>query len=543
MNSSGINYITIFETVLIVGIIFYQLVEAYRVRKKINGFSKLIPAKNSLSVKQLSILKNEDSASINISQLNSTTSSNPVFKEILNDINSYLRKHHEVATDFDSLKDITERHLETEDEAIQQTLSIPLYLGLMGTILGIIFGLANLFFVSNSENDFEIQGFLIGVAIAMCASLIGLAVTVFNSNYVYKKARIKFDKAKNQFYNFIQIKLLSQEDQKVSADVITIHNSITDFNTNFSTNIENLGKILLKNYDAVIAQDEILSKLEKVDIYKFAEANAIIFRELKEGATEFQQLNSNVKTLNTSIQGTTELTFAFNALLQKTNNFEALAEKLDQGVQKSNELGHFLQNHFTVIEQRGEILDDAVKDYDDMLVKSLVALRKYTEESIESIKTVIKKEEDLLAKSFEQYSSELSYLPLLNDLTEKSDELKNTFATKLENNEKVLETILVELKKTNDTKDENNIESLTENFKKQSEDLRIELSNKLERNEKVLEAILEELKKNYSQNKKINNNKATEGTEGTKNEKSDKNKVVDKNIFTQFKKWWFRKDD
>lgn len=501
MSNLGINYITLLEGILIIGIIVYQLFLAYLAYKKVKNFSSIIPDKSSLSVWQRIISSSEDSLSntdISVSQINFPTSIHSVFKDTIEDINSYLSNNYSVATDFISLKDITERHLEVEDEAIQQSLSVPLYLGLMGTILGIIFGLANLFFVSNSENNFEIKGFLVGVAIAMLASLIGLIVTVYNSNYAYKKARIQFDKEKNQFYNFIQIKLLSQEDQKVSADVISIHNSITDFNTNFSRNIQNLEEILLKNYDAVIAQDAILEKLDKVDIYKFAEANAIVFRELKEGTTEFQKLNSNVKTLNSSIEGTAELTYAFNALLQETNNFKSLAQKLDQGAQTNIELGEFLRYHFTTLEKRGDILDSAVQNYDDMLFKSLVALRKYTEDSVETIKAVIRKEEDLLAKSFEKYSSELSYLPLLNDLNEKSDELRTSLADKLETNEATLAAILEELKKAQASNNDENIKI---------ESLKTEIHDTLESNGGVLLSILEELKKD-NESEKSNNSES-----------------------------------
>jgi len=66
-------------------------------------------------------------------------STNTVFDNILFYINVYLLRNTGAAADFNLIKDITERNLDAEEEGIGHSIAVPLYLGLMGTMVGIVF--------------------------------------------------------------------------------------------------------------------------------------------------------------------------------------------------------------------------------------------------------------------------------------------------------------------------------------------------------------------------------------------------------------------
>ena len=342
---------------------------------------------------------NEEDVYINeISLINPNESSNSIFEGLLHSINVYLLRNKGATTDFNLIKDITERNIDAEDEDISQRITTPLYLGLMGTMLGIIFGLINLFLVSGDGEDFQIKGFLIGVSIAMSASFVGLLFTVLNSSY-YKTARKNVEIAKNDFYTFIQTELLPILNQSVSSSVFMLHTNLVKFNDNFTININRLTRLLNKNYDAVIAQDNILQSLEKIDITEFAKANIKVLKELKAGTEDLHKFNQYLSSLNATVDGTTRLSNSFQTLLSKANNFEGLAEKLDSRVEESNKLVQFLNDHYEVLSDRSDLLNDSVKKVDDVLNKSLVELREHTSEKIDAIKELTIKEEDLITKA------------------------------------------------------------------------------------------------------------------------------------------------
>ena len=58
--------------------------------------------------------------------------------QIVQAINSYLLKNKGATGDFLLIKDIVERYCDTKHEEIETQLPMPLYMGLMGTMLGII---------------------------------------------------------------------------------------------------------------------------------------------------------------------------------------------------------------------------------------------------------------------------------------------------------------------------------------------------------------------------------------------------------------------
>jgi len=360
-----------------------------------------------------------------ISLVNPNDNSNPIFESLLHSINVYLLRNKGATTDFNLIKDITERNIDTEDEDINQTVTIPLYLGLMGTMLGIIFGLINLFVVSENGSDFEIQGFLSGVSIAMFASFYGLGLTVYNSSFNYKTARKSVEKAKNDFYTFIQTELLPILNQSVSSSVFMLHTNLVKFNDNFTINMNRLSGLLNKNYDAVIAQDNILQNLEKIDITEFAKANVKVLRELKTGTEDLHKFNQYLNVLNLTVDGTTKLSHSFQTLLSKVNNFEGLAEKLDSRIEESNKLVQFLNDHYGILSERGDLINDSVKKVDDVLIKSLVELQDHTNTKITSIKKITIKEEDLMTKAFADNRSHFSKLSLLTDLNQSINEIKS----------------------------------------------------------------------------------------------------------------------
>ena len=66
---------------------------------------------------------------------------NEVAKEIENSINTYLIKNKGAVSDFNLIKDIVERNCDAVESEIESVTPMPLYIGLVGTMLGIIVGL------------------------------------------------------------------------------------------------------------------------------------------------------------------------------------------------------------------------------------------------------------------------------------------------------------------------------------------------------------------------------------------------------------------
>ena len=470
------NNTSLFEYIALGLVLLIQTLTGVRVWIKIKHYKKLIPSLSFFHMERYAIplkdliafgpkrileklpsypklAKNEDAPSfddfktieaikkgtvIEISLIKTFTTFSSVFQTIIEAINVYLLKNKGANSDFNLMQDITERNTDAVDEDINQLVTVPLYLGLIGTIVGIIFGLSELFTLSTATDEINVKPFLKGVAIAMSASGYGLLWTVVNSNFRYKKAKTTVEKGKNTFYTFIQTELLPILNQSVFSSVQTLNTNLLKFNEGFTTNIDRLSGLLTKNYEAVEAQDRILQNLENIDITTFAKANVSILGELKTGTETLRNFSAGINSLNKSVEGTKLLSESLNALLNRTNNFEELAIKLDRRVEESNQLIDFFNSHFDVLTSSGRLITESVKKVDGMLSQSLDELNEHTNDKILNLKENNQKDLSLLERAYSDKESHLAKLDLLQDIKEGFELLQSSFQEGIEKNTRSL---------------------------------------------------------------------------------------------------------
>ena len=158
--------------------------------------------------------------------------SNPLIIKVVDTINSYLLRNKGAVSDFNLIKDIVERNCDAVDEEINQQLPVPIYLGLMGTVLGIILGLWSI--------NFDPQNFMASVTDlvesvkwAMGCSFMGLLLTTILSAWFYRGAKAKLEEQKNERHTFIQIELLQQRSQDANSFILTMQSHREKYTASF----------------------------------------------------------------------------------------------------------------------------------------------------------------------------------------------------------------------------------------------------------------------------------------------------------------------
>jgi hypothetical protein len=146
------------------------------------------------------------------------------------------------------------------------------------------------------------------------------------------------------------------------------------------------------------------------------------------GTEQLEKFSDYLNSLNHLSAKTSRLSTSFEDLLNRTNNFESLAEKLDSRVEQSNKLVIFLNDHYNQLDERGELIRDSVIKVEDIMIKSLKQLEEHTQIKIDAIKQITVKEEDLMIQSFAENRSLFSKLSLLDDLKKSVNEIKMSSA-------------------------------------------------------------------------------------------------------------------
>lgn len=299
----------------------------------------------------------------------------PFINKIIYNLNTYLIKNKGAAADFHLIKDLVERNVELEEQEIDVLTPIPLYLGLGGTMFGIIIGLFGMPSVSGevgaSSTELGIDSLINGVKIAMIASFTGLVFTTYSS-WKFKIIKSAIETRKNEFYTFIQSQLLPVLSKSIQSTAQALKTDFAEFNDTFSSNIKELKSVVRTNVKAFQLQNETLQKLENIDINKLANANIMTFQHLQQSMDDLEKLGTYILSMREFIDSTTNLGERVNEVLDRTNMIGEVANEVRDVFDQHKKLNSFLYAHFDEIEKKGDNLQTALSLVDGR-IKSIVA--------------------------------------------------------------------------------------------------------------------------------------------------------------------------
>jgi hypothetical protein len=324
--------------------------------------------------------------------------SNQILDKVLESTNTYLIRNKGAVSDFNLIKDIVDRNCDAVDEEINTLLSIPLYLGLMGTMAGIIVGLFFMPSIGADDKTFAnaIDMLIGGVKIGMIASFVGLLMTVVLSGWYYKGAKTEVLKYKNDFYSWIQTRLLPILSQNTTSSIYSLQANLIKFNDTFSTNIGSFNSVLDKVLVSFDSQVSLMNELKDVDVAQLAKINVTVLQELRTSTKEFEKFNTYLNQVNSFVDNAQKLNFQISNQLERTKTIETVAESIGTNITANRELIGVLQSELREVSARKQFVSDAVIDVDKSISNSLEELRKHIDAQIESIRNITIKEESFL---------------------------------------------------------------------------------------------------------------------------------------------------
>lgn len=307
--------------------------------------------------------------------------------DIIAPINAYL-ENNKGATDYHIIKDLSDRTCDKIQDEVDSYNPIPLYLGLCGTMLGIIFGIFFLFragglesllasassagTVSGEAASEGIQHLLGGVAVAMIASLVGVILTIIGTRHT-KEAVSANEEGRNKFLSWIQSNLLPKMSSDVVSTLGNFYTNLNEFNSTFSQNSRELQKAFEAIKSAYAGQTEYTRELNKLDIAKAQMAFAALG-----SATD------KINDLNEFLKGSS----------QYLANVVALANKLDTADERTKaieRMGQFFQSEIEQISARKALLSETVGKIDLNLKNSLDGLQTSSIEHVGKLQTHLNK--------------------------------------------------------------------------------------------------------------------------------------------------------
>ena len=370
------------ELLIIGGIGLLQLYVFVKVYGKIKLLKNYFPSKKNLSIINRDVEFGED-AVVNIDYISAEGQVSNEFSKTATSTNSYLINNKGSAADFNIIKDITERHIDTIVNSINSTVSAPLFLGLAGTFFGIIYGLNFLEFnemkngVSVITTD-SIDSLINGVVTAMVASAIGLILTLLNSAWFYKDALFKNEVDKNLYYDFIQGKLLPKLSKDVSDSLGTLKSNLDHFNNKFGENLINYKDSFGLLNENLVSQKDFLEAVQEVGLEKLSKKIIKTFESVNEASNQFQDFKGYQTSLNKTVSASIGVMKEYNDVSVKFASFNKNLDLVTGHIVESSDFYHqfktFLESHFSEVEHRKNIFTSSIEQIDGVLSAKLQEL-------------------------------------------------------------------------------------------------------------------------------------------------------------------------
>ena len=291
--------------------------------------------------------------------------------EILKSINNYLLRNKGAISDFMLVKDIVDRNIDKTDDQITSSIPTPLYLGLMGTMLGIIGGL---YFmptiaapvpggVESADPISGIDSLLDGVKIAMIASVVGLFLTVI-SNVVFLSVRKSVENQKNDLFTFIQTELLPILSKNTTSSLHTLQTNLLKFNSDFTTNMNQFSGIISAVKNTFDSQLDVVEELKRIDVANIAKYNIDVMQQLKSSFRNLKDLSEYLLKTNSLLKNTEQLNLTINNQLDKVGDISEMVKKFDSHASHISDNSKYLASHFENFDEREQAINNRMIDYD-----------------------------------------------------------------------------------------------------------------------------------------------------------------------------------
>ncbi|RYD53535.1 MAG: hypothetical protein EOP52_05215 [Sphingobacteriales bacterium] len=331
-------------------------------------------------------------------QLLAVSKPSKAFTPLAYALNAYLLRNSATSIDYTTLEGIAERSNHSQQAQVQPLLSGPLRIGLLGTVAMI----ALFFFLRNTaiESPTLVPDGLWSIAHYLLVPLLtGLVLQLLLRNQFYQKAQVQNTQRRQAFYTFLQTDLLPYLNPLPEGTLRSLQNQLQRFGQDFSSNLNRLDGLLVRNYDALLAQTQLLDSIRNSDLVAITGANVTVLQELQQSTGLLSGFNSYLTQVEGLLQMLQQGVGTLNTFLARTETVEDLAGRALAATHENRQLLAFLQSHYQELDKSRQLLADGVVDVNRTLQGALEELQRFTQEKIDRIRAIETYESERLSVS------------------------------------------------------------------------------------------------------------------------------------------------
>lgn len=272
--------------------------------------------------------------------------SNTYFDRIKESIGEYMEANAGGTIDFQLIKDAVDRNCDSIEEDANAQIPLPLYIGLAGTMFGIIFGIGYLWLTGQLDALLDltqtttnaagvavptgsdgVKTLLSGVAIAMIASIFGLTFTTI-ATWIFKGIKLEVEIGKNSFFTWMQSNLLPEVANDTVDAFRKLGRTLGRFNADFSRNADAFGRTMDRILGVNSTQNELLTNVEKMNkqVEQMSQRNLDVASRLTNVMNVLNDFANYVQSINGYTTALQHFTEQFNGEADRVHVLEEMKE-------------------------------------------------------------------------------------------------------------------------------------------------------------------------------------------------------------------------
>ena len=367
----------IVELIIIFGLICYQFIVFNSLNNEIQAYSYLFGGK-------ISVYKDEETNLLCLigQNLNSET------ERVLNSINRYLNNNHGAVIDYHIIKSIITSHYTQSQDSLESRVGTPLFLGIAGTMIGVIFGL----FQTNFTEDFQFEmldPLILAIQIAMVASLTGLILTTILSTHLLKKSKIQSNLNRVDFEDMLQAELLPKIMAPGQSGMSTLALKLDEFGQNTIQSLDSFKSVVDNSGNQLRITNDLIAKVQNLDLSTVAGFNAQLFNQLKGSLSELSMFSQYFSKVNLSVESTSALVQRLESLIEKGDIIGRGAENITEALEASNRILSIFNQHIGSFEEFNSSMNTVLNTTEVSFRTSVEQITASYSRSMDSIKQTI----------------------------------------------------------------------------------------------------------------------------------------------------------
>jgi molybdopterin converting factor small subunit len=322
----GFTLVEIVVTATVIGLqVRYFAITRFRA-KKLSSFFPQPSTEICIGAVESELIADGDRTAVELKALLPVA---PEFVLVLDATNLYIKKNRGLPIEFTLVQGIAERASANQEQAASANVSVPLYIGLMGTFLGVIIGLVSIANESSSAlSDLDLRRFLGGVLIAMVGSLCGLMLSVLGKGRFLQVALVQNEKRKQDYLSFLQSELLPVVGHDVSTALYSLQRNLHQFNREFSENIGKFATSIHVASGSLEQQRLLLEAISNLNVSDLMGANAKLLTKIKSASSVLIGFVEATEVLRGAVSESANVVSTFAATLDRVKTFERSVNEL-----------------------------------------------------------------------------------------------------------------------------------------------------------------------------------------------------------------------